>query len=60
MHARMIALYIVGISMKILRNALFVISTDLTVEKMVVMTRTATEEMADQKRCFDTLLSFLI
>jgi hypothetical protein len=59
-RARMIAIYIVGLSMKTLRNALFVDSTDSIVEKMVVMTRTATEEKAGLKRCFDTFLSFLI
>jgi hypothetical protein len=57
---RMIAFYIVGMSMKILRNALFVNSTDSIVEKMAVITRTTTEEMTDLKRCFDTFLSFLI
>jgi hypothetical protein len=39
----MIAFYIVGLSMKMLRNALFVDSTDSIIEKTVVMTRTATE-----------------
>jgi hypothetical protein len=39
----MIAFYIVGLSMKTLRNALFVDSTDSIVEKTAVMTRTATE-----------------
>jgi hypothetical protein len=34
MHARMIALCIMGISMKILRNALFVNLTDSIVEKI--------------------------
>jgi hypothetical protein len=41
----MIAFYIVWMSMKTLRNALFVDSTDAIVEKMAVMTTTATEEM---------------
>jgi hypothetical protein len=44
MHARMIAFYIVGLSTKTLRNALFVDSTDSIEEKMTVMMRTATEE----------------
>jgi hypothetical protein len=42
-HARMIAFYIVGLSMKTSRNALFVDSTESIIEKMVVMTRTTTE-----------------
>jgi hypothetical protein len=44
MRARMIAFYIVGLSTKTLRNALFVDSTDSIEEKMTVMMRTATEE----------------
>jgi hypothetical protein len=63
MHARMIAFYIVGLSVKTSRNALFVDSTDLIIEKtVVVMMRTATEmeEKAGLKRCFGTFLSFLI
>jgi hypothetical protein len=58
----MIAFYIVGLSMKTLRNALFVDSTDSIVEKTVVMTRTATEteEKVGLKRCFATFLPFLI
>jgi hypothetical protein len=62
MHARMIAFYIVGLSVKTSRNALFVDSTDLIIEKTVVMMRTATEteEKAGLKRCFGTFLSFLI
>jgi hypothetical protein len=56
----MIAFYIVGLSMKTLRNVLFVDSTDSIVENMTVMRRTATEEKTDLKRCFDTFLSFLI
>jgi hypothetical protein len=39
----MIAFYIVGSSMKTLRNALFVDSTDSIIEKMEVMMRIATE-----------------
>jgi hypothetical protein len=60
--ARMIALYIVGLSMMTLRNALFVDSTDSIVEKTVAMTRTTieTEEKVGLKRCFGTFLSFLI
>jgi hypothetical protein len=38
MHARMIVFYIVGLSTKTLRNALFVDSTDSIIETMVVMT----------------------
>jgi hypothetical protein len=62
MHARMIAFYIMGLSMKTLRNALLVDSTDSIVEKMAVMTRTAieTEEKAGLKRCFGTFLLFLV
>jgi hypothetical protein len=43
MRARMITLYIVDLSTKTLRNALFVESIDSIVEKTVVMMRTATE-----------------
>jgi hypothetical protein len=62
MCARMIAFYIVGLSMKTLTNALFADSTDLIIEKTAVMMRTAieTEEMAGLKMCFGTFLSFLI
>jgi hypothetical protein len=56
----MIAFYIMGLSTKTLRNALFVDSTDSIVEKMTVMMRTATEEKEGLKRCFGTFLSFLI
>jgi hypothetical protein len=56
----MIAFYIVGLSMKIFRNVLFVDSIDSIVEKMTVMMRTATKEKAELKRCFDTFLTFLI
>jgi hypothetical protein len=59
-HARMLAFYIVGLSTKTLRNALFVDSTDSIIEKTTVMTRTATEEKAGLIRCFDTFLLFLI
>jgi hypothetical protein len=61
-RARMIAFYIVGLSMKTLRNALFVDSTDSIVEKMVVMMRTTTKtkEKVDIKICFGIFLSFLI
>jgi hypothetical protein len=60
MHARMIAFFIIGLSMKTLRIALLVDSTDSIVEKMAVMMRTAieTEEKTDLKRCFGTFLSF--
>jgi hypothetical protein len=59
-RARMIAFYIVGLSMKTLRNALFVNSTDSIVEKTAVVMRTATEteEKASLKTCFGTFLSF--
>jgi hypothetical protein len=49
MRARMIAFYIVGLSMKTLKNALFMDSAESIVEKMTVMTRTATEEKVDLK-----------
>jgi hypothetical protein len=44
MCARIIVFYIVGLSTKTLRNALFVDSIDSIVEKTAVMTRTATKE----------------
>jgi hypothetical protein len=58
----MIAFYIVGLSTKTLRNALFVDSTDSIIEKPAVMTRTTTEmeEKTCLKRYFGTFLSFLI
>jgi hypothetical protein len=62
----MIAFYIVGLSTKTSRNALFVDSTDSIIEKTVVMMRTATEieieteEKVGRKRCFGTFLSFLV
>jgi hypothetical protein len=58
----MIALYIMGPSMKTVRNALFVDSIDSIIEKMTVMMRTATEieEKVGLKSCFGTFLSFLI
>jgi hypothetical protein len=49
MRARLIAFYIMGLSMKTLRNALFVYSTDSIVEKIAMMTRITTEEKADLK-----------
>jgi hypothetical protein len=49
MRVRMIAFYIVGLSMKTLRNALFMDSAESIVEKTTVMTRTATEEKVDLK-----------
>jgi hypothetical protein len=55
----MIAFYIIGMSMKTLRNPLFVDSTDSIIEKMTVMQRTATEEMACLKRCFGTFPTIL-
>jgi hypothetical protein len=62
MSARMIVFYIVDLSTKTSRNALFVDLIDSIIEKMAVMTRTVTkiEEKADLKKCFDTFLSFLI
>jgi hypothetical protein len=45
----MITFYIVGLSTKTLINSLFVNSTDSIVEKMTVMTRTATKENAGLK-----------
>jgi hypothetical protein len=59
-RTRMIAFYIMGLSTKTLRNALFVDSTNSIVEKTVVMMRTATEEKVGLKRCFVTFISFLI
>jgi hypothetical protein len=58
--ARMIAFYIMGRSMKTLRNALFVDSTDSIIEKMIVMMIIATEEMMGLKRFFGTFPSFLV
>jgi hypothetical protein len=60
MRARMSAFYIVGRSMKTLRNALFVDLTDSIVGKMAVMTTITAEERVGLKRCFVTFLSFLI
>jgi hypothetical protein len=60
MRARMIAFYIVGRSMKTLRNALFMDLTNSTIGKMAVMTTITTEERACLKRCFGTFLSFLV
>jgi hypothetical protein len=61
-RARIIAFYIMVMSTKTLRNALFMDLTDLIIEKKTVMTRIATEieEKAGLKRCFNTFLSFLI
>jgi hypothetical protein len=59
-RARIIAFYIVGLSMNTSRNALFVDSTDSITEKMVVMMRTTTEEKTGLKRYFGTFVSFLI
>jgi hypothetical protein len=62
MHARMIAFYIVDLSTKTSRNALFVDSIDSIIEKTAVMMRTTTEieEKVGLKRYFGTFLSFLI
>jgi hypothetical protein len=56
----MIAFYIMGLSTKTLRNALFVDSTDSNIEKTTVMMRSAIEEKVGLKRCFGTFLLFLI
>jgi hypothetical protein len=58
----MIAFYIVGLSMKTSRNALFVDSADSIIEKMVVMIRIVTEieEKTGLKRYFHTFQSFLV
>jgi hypothetical protein len=56
----MIAFYIVGMSLKTLRNALFVDLTNSIMEKTAVMTRTVTEEKAGLKMDFGTFLSFLV
>jgi hypothetical protein len=45
----MIAFYIVGLSTKTLRNALFVDSTNSIVQKMAVMMKTTTEEKGGLK-----------
>jgi hypothetical protein len=45
----MITLYIVGLSMKTFRNALFVDLINSIIEKMTVMKRTAIEENAGLK-----------
>jgi hypothetical protein len=47
MRARMIAFYIMDMSTKTLRNALFVDLIDSIIEKMVAMMRTATETKKD-------------
>jgi hypothetical protein len=62
MRARMIAFYIVGLSMKTSRNALFVDSIDSIIGMMAMMIRSATEieENMGLKRCFGTFLSFLV
>jgi hypothetical protein len=50
-HVRIIAFYIMGLSTKTLRNALFVELIDSIIEKLMVIMRTATktEEKTDQK-----------
>jgi hypothetical protein len=60
MHARMIAFYIMWLSMKTLRNVLFVDSTNLIVEKIAMMTRTVTEEKEGLKSYFDAFPSFSV
>jgi hypothetical protein len=60
MYTRMITFYIMGLSMKTLRNVLFVDSSDSIIEKTAVMTRIATKEKAGLKMSFGTFLSFLI
>jgi hypothetical protein len=62
MCARMITFYIMDLSTKTSRNALFMDSIDSIIEKIEVMMRTATEteEKTGIKRCFGTFLSFLI
>jgi hypothetical protein len=60
MRARMIAFYIIGLSTKTLRNGLFVDSTNSIIEKTAMIIRTIIEEKTDLKRCFSTLLSFLV
>jgi hypothetical protein len=59
-RAKMIAFYIVGLSMKTLRNALFVDSIDSIVEKTAMMTKTTIKQKAGLKRCSGTFLSFLV
>jgi hypothetical protein len=58
----MIAFYIMDLSMKTSRNALFVDTIDSIIEKIAVMMRTATEmeEKAGLKSYFGTFLSFLV
>jgi hypothetical protein len=58
----MIAFYIVDMSTKTLRNAVFVDSINPIIEKTVVMmgTTTETKEKMGLKRCFGTFLSFLV
>jgi hypothetical protein len=61
-RATIIVFYIMGLSTKTSRNALFVDSTNSIIEKMVVMMRTTTEigEKAGLKIYFGTFLSFLV
>jgi hypothetical protein len=61
-RATIIVFYIMGLSTKTSRNALFVDSTNSIIEKMVVMMKTTTEtgEKADLKIYFGTFLSFLV
>jgi hypothetical protein len=62
MGVRMIAFYIMNLSTKTSRNAIFVDSIGSIVEKTTMMTRTATEteEKAGLKRCFGSFLSFIV
>jgi hypothetical protein len=55
-------IYIMGLRMKTLRNALFVDSANSIIEKTAVMMRTVieTKEKVGLKRCFGTFLSFLV
>jgi hypothetical protein len=56
----MITFYIVRLSTKTLRNALFMDSVDSIIEKMMVMMRTAIEKNAGLKQYFGTFISFLV
>jgi hypothetical protein len=60
MHARMIAFFIMWVSMKTLRNVLFVDSINLIVEKIAMMTRTMTEGKEGLKSYFDAFPSFFV
>jgi hypothetical protein len=60
MHARMIAFFIIWLSMKTLRNVLFVDLTNLIVEKIAMMMRTMTEGKESLKSYFDAFPSFSV